>query len=206
MIRCDMETEAKQFVVGKGTKPQGITPAIALCDPKYARNVSMIMRLASCYGIKQLWYSGDRVSLDDPGKNLDFDPRANGKRPKARLPREERMKGYKEVELRQYDKFFDMFKGATPIAVELRPQAIPLHHFEHPKNALYVFGPEDGGIDQVTARHCHQFVVVPTRHCLNLATTVATILWDRKLKALMDGSEEDLPMSEVLNEPRGGIK
>ena len=183
-------------------KPQGICPAIALCDPKYARNVSMIIRLASGYGIKQVWYSGNRVDPEDPSKN-QVDPYTasrSGKKP--RLPREERMKGYKEVELRQYEYFFDHFPDASPVAIELKPGAVQLQDFEHPENALYVFGPEDGGINKVVASHCHHFVVVPTHHCLNLATTVATVLWDRKIKRLWNGDEEHVSMTEMLKNDR----
>lgn len=189
----------KSFIAGKDMKPQGICPAIALCNPKYARNVSMVIRLASGYGVKQVWYSGDRVDPNDPAKNL-VDPYTESDRTsrKPRLPREERMRGYKEVELRQYDYFFDHFPNATPVAIELRPGAIQLQDYEHPENPLYVFGPEDGSLDQVIARHCHHFVVIPTHHCLNLATAVSTVLWDRKLKRLWSGAESFVPMSDML--------
>lgn len=185
-------------------KPQGITPSIALINPQYARNVAMAIRLASCYGLKQVWYSGDRVDPNDPSKNVDFPiDQAHAKlSKKPRLPREERMRGYKEVELRQHEYIFEHFKGAVPVAVELRPHATKLHDFQHPENALYVFGPEDGGIDKVTAGYCHHFVVIPTHHCLNLATAIATILWDRKLKRIWAGEEDDLPMTELLKEDR----
>ena len=64
-----------------------------------------------------------------------------------RLPREERMKGYRPVEMVRDDRVFDRFAsaGVKPIAVELRPDAESLVAFEHPADALYVFGPEDGG-------------------------------------------------------------
>jgi hypothetical protein len=64
-----------------------------------------------------------------------------------RLPREERMKGYRSVEMFRDDHVFDRFEsgGVTPVAVELRPDAESLVAFEHPGDALYVFGPEDGG-------------------------------------------------------------
>jgi hypothetical protein len=35
-------------------------------------------------------------------------------------------------------------------------------------------------------------VVVPVRHCMNLATTVATVLWDRRLKRLQAGLPEEV--------------
>lgn len=193
------------IISGKNMRPQGILPSIALCNPKYARNVSMVIRLASCYGFKQVWYTGDRVSIDEPEKNIDYDPayRPRKKNGKARLPREERMKGYDSVQLRQYDRVFDHFEDCVPVAVELRPGSQVLHHFEHPKNALYVFGPEDGGLTSEIVRHCHHFVVIPTHHCLNLATAVSAVLWDRRYKELQNGDVADIPMSEILKEKRG---
>ena len=126
----------------------------------------MVIRLASCYNVKQVWYTGDRIQI------------AEGER----IPREERMKGYNEVQLIQYDKFFDQFKDVTPVAVEVRENAELLTEFEHPENAIYVFGPEDGGLTKVHLQHCHRFVKIPTRHCLNLATAVSTVLYDRMVK------------------------
>jgi hypothetical protein len=40
--------------------------------------------------------------------------------------------------------------------------------------------------------HCHRFVVIPTRHCLNLATAVATVLWDREYKRWLRGECDGL--------------
>ena len=37
--------------------------------------------------------------------------------------------------------------GAVPVAVELVPGAEDITWFEHPENAAYVFGPEDGTLD-----------------------------------------------------------
>jgi tRNA(Leu) C34 or U34 (ribose-2'-O)-methylase TrmL len=168
----------------------GRTPAIALCNPKFPHNVGAAVRAASCFNVGQVWWSGDRVSLD-PKKG-------------ERLPREERMKGYRNVEMRQCDYFFDAFDDdVVPVAVELRPGSELLPQFEHHEKALYVFGPEDGSIDQVKLRHCHRFVVIPTRHCVNLAAAVYMILYDRLVKRQMLGLEPVLPMDEVLAEDRG---
>lgn len=148
---------------------------IALIDPKFPRNVGTVMRLASCYGASRVWFTGNRVKLQpEAGK---------------RLPREERMKAYQEVEIAQYDYFFDALpKNMIPVAVEVRENAEPLWTFNHPDNAVYVFGPEDGSIPQTVMRHCHRFVVIPTRHCLNLATAVATVLYDRQQKEFIVGN------------------
>jgi tRNA(Leu) C34 or U34 (ribose-2'-O)-methylase TrmL len=174
---------------GKKAPQRGETPALALVNPKYPHNVGMVVRLASCYGLRQVWFTGNRVSLN-PAKG-------------ERLPREERMKGYKEVQMIHFDYFFERFPpGAVPVAVEVRSQSEPLHSFEHPDNALYVFGPEDGSIPKVFLGHCHRFLVIPTRHCLNLATAVATVLWDREYKRWQAG-KIDAPTTPGEFENRG---
>lgn len=164
---------------GKKARPHGRTPAVALIDPKYPHNVGMVLRLASCYGLRQVWFTGDRVTLDP----------ARG----DRLPREERMKGYRDVDLIHYEHVFDQFPaGAVPVAVEVRANSEPLLSFEHPDEALYVFGPEDRSLPKAVVAHCHRFLVIPTRHCLNLATAVATVLWDRQYKRWLAGEVDEL--------------
>jgi tRNA(Leu) C34 or U34 (ribose-2'-O)-methylase TrmL len=173
----------------KKAPAHGVAPAIALVDPKYPQNVGMVVRLASCYGLHQVWFTGDRVTLN-PAKG-------------ERLAREERMKGYKDVEMVHVDYFFDRFPMDTvPVAVEVRADSEPLHTFEHPAKALYVFGPEDGSIPKGLLGHCHRFLVIPTRHCLNLATAVATVLWDREYKRWLKG-EIDMPVTPGEFERRG---
>lgn len=157
----------------------GEAPAVALVDPKYPHNVGMVVRLASCYGLRQVWFTGDRVSLST----------YRGER----LPREERMKGYRDVQMIHVENFLDRFPaGTVPVAVEVRAKSEPLHTFEHPEKALYVFGPEDGSIPAALLPRCHRFVVIPTRHCLNLATAVATVLWDRQYKRWLSGAADAL--------------
>jgi len=165
-------------IVDGSEAPAGRSPAVVLIDPKYAHNVGMVVRLASCYGFKQVWFTGGRVSLD-----ISF---------RKRLPREERMKGYADVEIINYDYPFEQFKQVVPVAIEVRKGSEPLHAFEHPQDAVYVFGPEDGSVSKPHISHCHRFVVIPTRHALNLATAVATVLWDRQYKSWLGGDGGDL--------------
>jgi len=110
-------------IYGKNKPPEGKAPAIVMVRPKYPYNVGAAVRAASCFGIKQVWFTGDRVSLS-PNE-------------KYRLPREERMRGYKEVELRQYEYVFDMFPKHPIIAVEVVPTAVPLPYFQHPARKCY---------------------------------------------------------------------
>lgn len=165
------------IVTGPVRRGDGRAPAIALIDPKFPHNVGAAVRAASCDGIGQVWFSGDRVQLV-------------GER-RMRLPREERMRGYQEVGLRHSDHPFDAFDGsAVPVAVELRRNAESLIGFTHPDHAVYVFGPEDGSLDRAVLGQCHRFVVIPTRHCTNLAAAVYTVPCDRHAKRVAAGLEE----------------
>ena len=181
-----MAEVAEKLIYGKNAKQLGQCPAIILTNPKYAANVGAAVRAASCFGAKQVWWTGNRVKLDDG----------------QRLPREERLKGYRDVEMRQFDYPFEHFKGEgiVPVAIELVDNAEWLFSFEHPKNAVYVFGPEDGSIEQVYRRHCHRFVKIPMRHCANLAAAVYLVLYDRAFKHYW--MTDEIP---TLDEHRGPI-
>jgi len=156
----------KSRIYGKNAKKQGKAPAVILVNPKFPHNVGAVVRSASCWGVGQVWWTGDRIKLDS----------------KTRLPREERMKGYKDVELRQFDNPFDQFdlSKVTPVAIELQKGAESLPTFIHPENAVYIFGPEDGSITPIFKKYCHRFVVIPTKHCLNLSVAVSIVLYERQ--------------------------
>lgn len=161
-----VEKDKSPLIYGENATPEGVTPAIILSNPKYSANVGAAVRAASCFGAKQVWWTGNRFNLEEGD----------------RLPREERMKGYKDVELRQFDRPFEHFPNAVPVAIELLPNSENLIDFIHPENAVYVFGPEDGSIAPVVRRFCHRFVSIPSKHCLNLAAAVYIVLYDRAIK------------------------
>lgn len=142
---------------------------IILINPKYPANLGAIVRVASAYGIEKVTYTGSRIKLD----KLD------------RIPRELRMKEYKHVKLYHCDRPLSdevLANGQIPIAVEFKDESEDLIQFRHPENAVYVFGPEDGDIPKHISKLCYRFVRIPTLHCLNLATAVATIAYDRTAK------------------------
>ena len=171
------------IITGPVRRGDGVAPAIALVNPKYPHNVGAAVRAASCYGLRQVWFTGDRVQLVG----------ARG----YRLPREERMRGYQEVELRHSDAFFDAFgPDVVPVAVEVRPGSESLIDFEHPEKALYVFGAEDGSLLKPVLRLCHRFVIIPTRHCTNLSAAVYTVLYDRHAKRVRAGLERPHRLTE----------
>lgn len=165
---------------------------IALYNPKYAHNVGAVLRAASCWGAHSVTFNGQRIIKEI----LD----------KGRIPREERLRGYKHVGLyHQPDPIeflCEQHKDVIPIGVEFRENTECLFDFEHPENALYVFGPEDGSLDRQQLTRCHRFVTIPTLHCTNLSAAVYTLLYDRCLKAYWNSGvrPRDLEVADVAEE------
>lgn len=164
----------------------GKTPAIVLENPKYPRNVGMVLRSAYNFGIAEIWVTGNRVSFEGTDT--------------YRLPREERFKEYTIVPIYRDEKPIDKFqRGTTIIGVELIPGAMPLAYFEHPEKAVYVFGPEDGSISKGLRTKIHQFIFIPTLSCLNLAVAAPVIFYDRLVKQQLAGKEPVRSMEETLS-------
>ena len=78
------------------------------------------------------------------------------------------------------------------VAVELVEGATPLPNFRHPENALYIFGPEDGSIEQEIVDQCDYVVYIPTVGCMNLAATVNVLLYDCLAKT------EQMPLDDEV--------
>lgn len=145
---------------------------IALTNPKYPHNVGAAIRACSCWGIEKLVWSGKRVPHPHEWSESDLK--------EFRIPREERMKGYRDVTLEKNDRFKDLIVGGiVPVAIEIMPDSENLFEFEHPENAMYIFGPEDGGLTSIVLQHCHRFIQIPTRHCLNLGCAINVVLAHR---------------------------
>jgi tRNA(Leu) C34 or U34 (ribose-2'-O)-methylase TrmL len=165
-------------------------PAIVIIDPKYPHNVAAAIRACACFSVKSLIWTGERVN---PAKY-------------SRLPREERMKGYKHVDFRNDERPFELLpKDCVPVCVEVFENSEPLTTFEHPENAAYVFGPEDGRVPQVIRRHCHRFLHIPAHFCLNLSAAINVVLAHRLMSRQLAGKEPILPLREMLVEVRGRV-
>lgn len=143
--------------------------SIILTNPKYDYNVAGAIRAVACFGYDQIIYTGNRANT------------SRGR--KFRLPREERLKAFQHVNVINDDYPFDFFNKDLPkVAVEIRDNSESLYNFIHPKEAVYVFGPEDGSIKQTFLQYCHRFVYIPTYECLNLVATINIVLYDRNKK------------------------
>jgi tRNA C32,U32 (ribose-2'-O)-methylase TrmJ len=156
-------------------------PSIVLVNPKFSANVVNVHRLAACFGAPQVWCTGNRVAQD------------MGQRRRTRLPPEERMRGFGRVDLIWCERAVDVFCAAEArvVGVEIVEAARSLLEFdhdsgEHDGRTAYVFGPEDGGLAPPIAARCDVIVEIPAFHSLNLATAVATVMWDRTYKLWRD--------------------
>lgn len=159
--------------------------SVILINPKYPHNVAQSVRACACFGVGQMFWTGDRVLFPEG----------------ARIPREERLRDYRTVEFERTARPFDRLPdGMVPVCVELMPNAQPLTYFDHPPMACYVFGPEDKSVPQVVRALCHRHVYIPSYHCLNLAAALNVVLAHRAMQFEMAGAE---PLK--LKETRGEI-
>ena len=138
--------------------------AIGLINPKSPENVGSVLRAAGCYGVNTIYYTGTRFERAAKYQ-LDTKQRSDTIALKA---------AESVLACRQ--------PGQQLVCVELAEGAIPLPEFQHPAQALYVFGPEDGSIDQTLIDAADAVVYVPTIGCMNLAATVNVLLYDRLAK------------------------
>ena len=139
--------------------------SIGLINPKNPVNVASILRAAGCYGVASVFYTGQRYRL---AKEFNADTKAF----------------HKIIPTVGVDNLKDVVpKGAKVVCDELVEGAVPLPHFEHPENAFYILGPEDGSVPSDVLTWCDYVVYIPTYSCMNLAATANVLLYDRLSKS-----------------------
>lgn len=137
---------------------------IGLINPKSPTNVGAVMRAAGCYQVNTVKYTGERYARAAKF-NTDTKNRTSS------------------IPLVGHDNILDDLPNTRKvICVDLIEGAIALPHFEHPSDAIYIFGPEDGTIPQSVIDACDAAVYIPTVGCMNLAATVNVVLYDRLAK------------------------
>ncbi|MFT7088820.1 MAG: tRNA(Leu) C34 or U34 (ribose-2'-O)-methylase TrmL, partial [Glaciecola sp.] len=139
--------------------------SIGLVNPKSASNVAVILRAAGCFGVSSIFYTGIRYTH-------------------AKAFHEDTKRFRDSIPSTAVDDLLAMMpRGATLVVVELVEGAIPLPAFTHPKNAYYIFGPEDGSVPQEIVNACEHVVYIPTKSSMNLAVTANVVLYDRLAKS-----------------------
>jgi tRNA(Leu) C34 or U34 (ribose-2'-O)-methylase TrmL len=171
------------IALGKDLLAKNSHVTIGLTNPKTPSNVGGIMRAAGCYSVDQVIYTGHRYTHAAKfiGSKNNTDTQKLGE--KIPLIAIEDF-----LQLRQSSPQQQLAKlpeSTKIICVDLVEGATPLPHFQHPEQALYVFGPEDGTISQEVIDQADDVVYVPTVGCMNLAASVNVLLYDRLAKSLV---------------------
>jgi len=147
--------------------------SIGLVNPKSPSNVGAVLRAAGCYRAECVLYTGERF---DKATKFQTDT-------KNRL---------QTTPLKRVIDFSDeLIEDTKLVCFELVEGATPLAEFEHPEQAIYVFGPEDGSLSQTIIDRADHIVYVPTVGCMNLAASVNVVLYDRQSKTLRAGSIDE---------------
>lgn len=92
-----------------------------------------------------------------------------------------------------------------PVAVDLLSKAKSIINYKHPKRAFYIFGPEDGILGKQVTNWCRDIIYVPTEQCMNLAISVAVILYDRLQKEWYEEFSKGLKEGNTKVRFRGGF-
>jgi tRNA(Leu) C34 or U34 (ribose-2'-O)-methylase TrmL len=138
---------------------------IGLTNPKTPANVGSVLRAAGCFSATAVFYTGERY---ERAAQFNTDTKAVNR----------------NIPLHNVASLLDSIPmGTKLVCVELAEGATPLLAFEHPDNAFYLFGPEDGTLEQDIIDRADAVVYIPTIGCLNLAATVNVVLYDRLAKS-----------------------
>jgi len=148
---------------------------IGLVNPKSPENVSSVMRSAGNFCVDNVYYTGSRY------------PRAVRLNPD--IPQMSR-KVSQGIALAGVDCLLEnVTSGTKIICVEFAENAIPLPEYQHPDNAMYIFGPEDNSIPQELIDRADDVIFIPTTGCMNLSATVNVLLYDRLAKSFTSSAE-----------------
>lgn len=146
---------------------------VALLNPKFTENWAGAIRACACFGADRLVWTGDRLSTSTLSA-----------RRKLRVPREYRLH-HKRLVIARYSEIselIEMDREAVPVVIENCRDYQRLHDFQHPRNAIYLFGPEDGSVLGEILPLPEVRVYIPSAHSLALDAAVYLTLYDRSVK------------------------
>jgi tRNA(Leu) C34 or U34 (ribose-2'-O)-methylase TrmL len=152
---------------------------LGIDNPSYAMSIGSLWRVCYNFDIKEFFTIGKRYEDYNLGRELCIC-----------IP----LKVADNVRLQNYDTFFDVkdkYKDYTFIAslfpldepdiYTSKHKLIKLSDYEHPENAVYMFGPERGKFEVLES--FDDIITIPIgNRCFNIATAAAILLYDRWLK------------------------
>lgn len=151
---------------------------VILDRPKYEVNVGSVLRSAEIFGAREIVIIGTRYVRGSHGRwRAPTDVHNSAKR----------------LNLREVDTMAEalaLFPDHFIVVVERKMGGALLPAFRHPLDAVYVFGPEDGAVDEASvllsgAEPAHVEIPAHLSVCnehigsLNLAQAVTVTLYDR---------------------------
>lgn len=137
---------------------------IALYSPKFEQNWASIMRLAFNFNVDFVCTIGSRY-----------------KRQCADTPNA--AKSIPTFIFDSCEHFLDSYpQECDLISVEIVEKSRNLETFVHPKNAIYLFGPEDSNIPDVLIDKSQYCVKIDSNRCLNQAMCAGIVLFHRNLQ------------------------
>ena len=177
------------IALGKDLLAKNSHVTIGLTNPKTPSNVGGIMRAAGCYSVDQVIYTGHRYT--HAAKFIGSKNNTDTQKLSEQIPliAIDDFLQLKQPSIKE--QLAKLPESTKIICVDLVEGAIPLPHFQHPDQALYVFGPEDGTIAQEVIDEADDVVYVPTVGCMNLAASVNVLLYDRLAKSLVKQDKLD---------------
>lgn len=189
------------MALGKRLQVENSHVTIGLTNPKSPSNVGAVMRASGCYCVDQVLYTGQRYANAAKFNGAKH----NASKHNASKHNTDTKNACDKIPLKAADDFekLESLRTFLPqstkiICVDLVEGAIPLPHFQHPEQALYIFGPEDGTISQKVINNADDVVYVPTVGCMNLAASVNVLLYDRLAKSLLSNSNNQVQSDNAL--------
>ncbi|MQG09795.1 MAG: RNA methyltransferase [SAR202 cluster bacterium] len=160
-----MKKKLNRYISRKSTLNRRGFACIGLTNPQDGVNIGHALRAALCFDVRM-------IILENPSKNINI---------KKLLT--DPGKTYRHIPVITTSNILDIVPtDCEIIGVELDPKSIDLRKFHHPERGCYIFGPENGSINENLLKKCSSIVSIPTTVSLNLGMTVNIAMYDRLLK------------------------
>jgi len=130
---------------------------VCLIQPKFEANSGMVMRNAHAFGADFIIIVGAQYKRSC----------------------QDTTDATKHIPTWQYADSVKYPANCSLVCVEFTDDSKDLADFTHPKQALYVFGPENGSIPEEVMNRADHVVKIPTKGCLNLGVSTGIVLYDR---------------------------